>query len=152
MRALVGALILAAIGAGIYFFFIRDSAAYATYQKFATAVARGDHDEALRYAKTPDVLGGEEQNRGQNTGGMPVDALMAIRYSRESEKKNPDGTVTVVAMQSVHFDPPGTTSAMGALISKYRQTATLEKSSGKWVVTALDSEFVETRNWKGEKQ
>jgi hypothetical protein len=152
MKALVALLILAAIGAGVYYFFIADSAAYVSFQKFSTAVARGDREEALRYAKTPEVLGGEDQNRGQNTGGMPVDALMGIRYSRESEKKNPDGTVTIVALQSVHFDPPGTTSAMGAMISKYRQTATLEKSSGKWVVTSLDSEFVETRNWKGEKQ
>ena len=152
MKALVGLIILVAIGAGVYYFFIADSPAYIAYKNFATAVARGDRDEALRYAESPDVIGGEDQNRGQNTGGMPVAALMGIHYKRESQKKNSDGTLTIVALQSVHFDPPGATSAMGAMISKYRQTATLTKSSDKWVVSSLQSEFVETRNWKGELQ
>jgi hypothetical protein len=152
MKAIVILLALGAIGAGIYLLFIKDSAPYATYKEFSTAIANGSRDEALQLADGPDVLGGPEEIRGQTAGGMPVDALDAIRYSRESETKNADGTVTVQAIQSVHFDPPGATSAMGAMTAKYRQTATLHKSDGKWLVSSIDSELLEVRNWKGEKQ
>jgi len=152
MKTIVFLIILAAIGFGIYHFFIADSPAYIAYKHFANAVARGDKNEALLYASGEEILGGPEQNRYQTAGGMPVDAETGIGYKRESEKKNSDGTVTIQAMQSVHFDPPGTTSAMGAMIAKYRQTATLSKTSGKWIVTSFKDEFVELRNWKGEKQ
>lgn len=152
MRAILFLLILGAIGAGIYYFFIADSEAYKTYQEFATALGNGDRTSAQKYAEDDSVLGGPEQNRRQNTGGMPVDAFMGYTYTSESETKNEDGSVTIVALQSVRFDPPGVTSAMGGMISKYRQTATLSKSSGKWLVTSFDSNFVETRNWKGEVQ
>ncbi len=145
------AIIVAAAAAG-YFFFIADSPVYSTYKKFATAVAYGHREEALEDADSEDVLGGPEENRGQNTGGMPVEALTGISYTRESEAKNSDGTVTVQAIQSVRFDPPGATSAMGAMTSKYRQTATLQKAGDRWLVTSFDSELLETRNWKGEKE
>jgi hypothetical protein len=152
MRAIAFLLILAAIGAGIYYFFIADSEAYKTYENFATALGNGDRTIAQTYAESDSVLGGAEQNRRVNSGGMPVDAFMGYTFARESETKNPDGTVTIVALESVRFDPPGVTSAMGGMISKYRQTATLSKGSGKWLVTSFSSDFVETRNWKGELQ
>jgi len=151
MRAIAVLLIIAAIGAGIYYFFLTESPAYIAYKDFATALARGDRNRALTYASSPDVLGGPEQNRGQFAGGMAVDALVDIQYNRESQTKNPDGSITVVALQSVRFDPVGVTSAMGAVTSKYRQTATLTKSSSGWVVTSFQSDLVESRNWKGEK-
>lgn len=143
--------VVAAAAAG-YFFFMADSPVYSTYKTFATAVAYGHREEALQFADSEEVLGGPEENRGQNTGGMPVEALTGISYALESETKNSDGTVTVQAIQSVRFDPPGATSAMGAMASKYRQTATLQKTNDRWLVTSLESEFLETRNWKGEKE
>jgi hypothetical protein len=152
MKAIIFLLVIAAVGFGIYHFLIADSPAYSTYKKFADAVARGNKEEALLYASGPEILGGPEQNRYQTAGGMPVAAETGIRYTHESETKTSDGSVTIQAMQSVHFDPPGATSAMGALIAKYRQTVTLSKSSGKWMVTSFKEEFVEMRNWKGEKQ
>jgi len=152
MRIIAFLLILAAIGAGIYYFFIADSEAYTTYQKFATALGNGDRTTAQTYVEDDAVLGGSDQNRRVNSGGMPVDAFMGYTYARESETKNADGSVTIVALQSVRFDPPGVTSAAGGMISKYRQTATLSKASGKWIVTSFESNFVETRNWKGELQ
>ena len=152
MKAIIFLLIIAAVGFGIYYFFIADSPAYSTYKNFANAVARGDKEEALLFAQGPEIIRGPEQNRYQTAGGMPVAAETGIRYTHESETKNADGSVTIQAMQSVHFDPPGATSAMGAMIAKYRQTATLSKSSGKWIVTSFKEDFVEMRNWKGEKQ
>src|SRR5215471_15103219 len=113
MRAIVFLLILAAIGAGIYYFFIADSDAYKTYRSFATALGNGDRTGAQAYAENDSVLGGSEQNRRVTSGGMPVDAFMGYTFTRESETKNPDGTVTIVALESVRFDPPGITSAMG---------------------------------------
>lgn len=106
MKAIITLLVLGVIGAGVYFFFIKDSAPYIAYKEFSTALANGNTEEALQFADGPEVLGGPEQNRGQTAGGMPVDALDAVRYIRESETKNSDGTVTVQAIQSVHFDPP----------------------------------------------
>ena len=120
MKSFIVLLALAAIAAGIYFTFIKDSGPYASYKTSATALANGDRGRALQYADGPQVLGGPEENRGQTAGGMPVDALVGIGYSRESETKNSDGTVTVKAIQSVRFDPPGATSAMGAMTAKYR--------------------------------
>ena len=152
MRAIIAAAVVVAIGAGIYFVFIKDSAPYATYKAFSTALANGDQQEALRYADAPEALGGVDENRGQTAGGMPVDALVGISYSTESETKNPDGSVTVTALQSVRFDPPGASSAMGAMTAKYRQTAILHKSEKRWLVSSVQSELVEVRNWKGEKQ
>ncbi len=152
MKALVACLVIAAVAAGIYFLYIKDSAPYVTYKMFATALANGERDRALQYADGPEVLGGPEEIRGQTAGGMPVDALIGIGYSRESETKDSNGIVTVKAIQSVRFDPPGATSAMGAMTARYRQTATLHKAVDRWLVSSMKSELVETRNWKGEKQ
>ena len=152
MKAIIVLLVLVAAAAGIYFFFIADSPPYIAYKNFATAVASGDKNRALQYSVGPEVLGGPEEIRGQTAGGMPVDALVGIHYTRESETKNSDGTVSVIAVQSVRFDPPGVTSAMGAMTAKYRQTAVLHKSGDRWLVSSLKSDFVEMRNWKGEKQ
>lgn len=144
--------LVVAAAAGIYFFFIADSAAYSTYKKFSDALAHGWREEALQYADSEDVLGGSEENRGQSAGGMPVDALTGIKYSLESETTNADESVTVTVIQSVSFDPPGATSAMGAMTSKYRQTADLKQTTDGWRVVSFNSEFLETRNWKGEKE
>ena len=152
MKGVIVLLVLFAAAAGIYFFFIRDSAPYVAYKTFATALASGDRNRALQNADGPEVLGGPEELRGQTAGGMTVDALVGISYAHESERKNSYGTVTVVAMQSVRFDPPGATSAMGAMTAKYRQTAILHKSGGRWLVQSFKDDFVEMRNWKGEKQ
>jgi hypothetical protein len=152
MKSILVLLALIAVVAGIYFFFITDSAPYLAYKNFASALANGNKNQALQYADGPDVLGGPEEIRGQTAGGIPVDALVGVSFARESETKNSDGTVTVVGVESVRFDPPGTTSAMGALTAKYRQTAVLHKSGGRWLVQSFKDEFVEMRNWKGEKQ
>lgn len=151
MKAVATLLVIAGLIAGIYFVFVAESPAYVTYKKFATALAYGRHDEALQYADSEETLG-EDQNRKLSAGGLPVDALTDVSFARESESKDSDGNVTVQAIESVRFDPPGQTSAMGSMTSKYRQTATLGKTSDGWRVISFESTFLETRNWKGEKE
>lgn len=152
MKAIVFLLVVAGIVGAIYLVFIKDSAPYSTYKMFATAVAQGQSEEARRYTDASELTDSSDENRRQTAGGMPVEALDAVRYSHESETKNPDGTVTIQAIQTVRFDPPGATSAMGAMSAKYRQTAVLRKSGDQWKVTSIKSEFLEMLNWKGEKQ
>jgi len=152
MKAAVLFLTIVAVGAGIYFFFIADSPAYKAYKSFSSALAYGDTEAAGEFTENTELLNGTDQNRYKSAGGMPVDALTGIGYKLESETKNPDGTVTVQAIQSVRFDPPGATSAMGAMISRYRQSVTMSKSADHWLVTSFQNEFLETRNWKGEKE
>ena len=148
----ISLVLIAGCVAGIYFYFIKDSEAYVTFKKFSIARAYGRREEAMKYADNESLIGGPEEIRAQWAGGMPVDALTAILYHLESQKENGDGGVTLSVIQAVRFDPPGATSAMGAMISKYRQTADLKKTAAGWRVVSFNSEFVENRNWKGEKE
>jgi len=145
-------MLIAVCIAGVYFYFIKDSEAYVTFKKFSIARAYGRREEAMKYTDNNALLGGPEENRARWAGGMPVDALTAIHYHLESQNENADGGVTLSVTQAVRFDPPGATSSMGAIISKYHQTADLKKTAAGWRVTSFKSELIENRNWKGEKE
>lgn len=152
MKIVIVLVVLGLIGTGVYFLFIADSAAYTTYKQFSTALTRGDREEALKYAVDEDVLSGQGEDKTKTIGNTPAEARTGIRFAHESETRNPDGTVTIQATLSVSFDPPGVTSAMGAMTSKFRQTANLQKTDDGWRVASFEDEYLETRNWKGEKQ
>src|SRR6476619_5188482 len=121
MRKNIVLIVLGLVGAGVSYFYISESPAYVTYKKFSTAMLRGKREDALKLASGPDVLSGQDEDRTQTIGYMPAEALTSIHYALESESKNADGSVRVQAILTVRFDPPGATSAMGAMTSKFRQ-------------------------------
>src|SRR5262245_16865653 len=122
MKGVVVLIVLALAGALVYYLFIADSAAYETYKKFSTALTRGNKDEALKLATGDDVLSGQEEDKTQSIGSVPAEARTGMGFTLESETKNPDDTETIQAVLTIRWDPPGATSAMGAMVSKFRQT------------------------------
>jgi hypothetical protein len=146
MKGVIVILSAVAILAGIYFLFIADSGAVKVYKQFATACAKGDREQALQFAESEDVLGGDVKDNKRFIGGVPAEALHGISIKIESETKNDDGSVSIQAIQQIYFDPPGATSAIGgAMTSIFRQTADLTKTASGWKITAFENELVETK-------
>jgi hypothetical protein len=70
--------------------------------------------------------------------------LFPSRYNVESEDKASDGTVTLHAIQTVLFNPPGVESALRpAMYAKLRQTVQLKKRDGEWKITSFENKFQE---------
>ena len=63
--------------------------------------------------------------------------------------RSADGTVTLHAMQTVLFNPPGVESAVRpAMYAKLNQVVSLRKTSSGWKVTSFDNKFASMDSMK----
>jgi hypothetical protein len=116
------------------------------YQEFAEKILKRDYDAAARMSdglseQQLATLGTQERI---GAGPAMFQTLFPSRYNVESEEKASDGTVTLHAIQTVLFNPPGVESAMRpAMYAKMRQIVQLKKRDGEWKITSFENKFQE---------
>jgi hypothetical protein len=142
-------IVVAAILAGAALFGYRAYerlAAVRCYERFADAWARERPEEALGLTE------GEEARRAVEERGIralidarTMERLHAVRYSEESVERREQGEVAVEAKQTIAFDPPGITSALGgAMWMTFHHSARLRKTGSGWKVVAFEPTYLDT--------
>jgi hypothetical protein len=143
-RILVLALVLAAAAIPVTRAVARWQAA-AAYVKFAEAWTHGNRaaaaevaeDEAVRHALEERAL------RGLPSGSI-IEAFRGTRYEVESAEFQPNGDLQREVMETIFFDPPGRTTALGgAMFTHIHHSATLRKAAGGWKVVAFEPRYVD---------
>jgi hypothetical protein len=117
------------------------------YEQLADAWARGRTDEALQYSEGDEVRRSLERHPMTSlVDARMIEALHGIRSTVESSTLRADGQVAIEAKQTIAFDPPGATSAIGgALIMFFHHSARLRKTDDGWKVVAFEPTFIEMR-------
>ena len=144
MKKVLGALLLL----GIAWFAHRaftEWRAYKTYERFAEAWTRGDRADALKYGTESAVTHALERRnlRGTRSGAI-MEAFRGTTYSLKSRSRSPQGDVWLEVHETIFFDPPGATTAIGgAMWTRFRHDATVTKTSEGWRVTSFDATYLD---------
>ena len=124
--------LLAAVSYGGYAVYQKlgpNAGPYLAYQRYATATVRGSH-----------MAGRAVAARFGAAGNIPD--ILSIEYQLESQRKEGDGRVRIVAIQyvtRVYRDDFGNPSGRPK-VSKSRQHALIEKVADGWKVKDLESQ------------
>jgi hypothetical protein len=144
MKKLVWALVIVGATALAYHWYTGWTA-YKTYERFAETWVHEDQTAAARYADAATVRHAFEERALRGTeGGATMEALRGTSYKLESKSRSHGGDVELRVMQSVFFDPPGMTSAIGgAMVARFRDTATVRKTPDGWKVVAFEPTYLD---------
>jgi hypothetical protein len=126
-------------------------AAVHCYERFADAWARERADEALSLTE------GETARQAVKERGIralidarTMELLHGIRYSEESFERREQGEVALEAKQTIAFDPPGITSALGgAMWMTFHHSTRLRRTGGAWRVVAFEPTFLDMGRLRG---
>ncbi|HKD12142.1 MAG TPA: hypothetical protein VKE50_08705, partial [Thermoanaerobaculia bacterium] len=118
---------------------------------FADAWARERPEEALSFTD------GEAARKAVESRGIralidarTMELLHGVRYSEESFERGEGGEVAIEAKQTIAFDPPGITSALGgAMWMTFHHSARLRKTGGGWRVVAFEPTYLDTGRIRG---
>ena len=121
------------------------------YQKFAEEILHRRYDAAA--AMTDGITAGDLEKQGsqEHIGAGPAmfQTLFPSRFEVESHETALDGTLTLHAVQTVLFNPPGVESALRpAMYAKLNQTVSLHKTSNGWRVTSFENKFASMDSMK----
>ena len=115
------------------------------YEGFAEAWTHGDMAEAKKYGTDEAATHAlkEASLRGLQSGAA-MEAFRGTRYSYESESRTDSGDVELQVRQTIFFDPPGITSAIGgAMYTGISHTVTLRNTSEGWRVVAFEPKYLD---------
>ena len=115
------------------------------YEKFAEAWTHGNLAEAEKYA-AEDIAREALEDRSLRglCSGQYMEAFRGTRYALETEESLPNGDLRREVNQTIFFDPPGITSAIGgAMYTHIHHSATLRKTSDGWKVVAFLPRFID---------
>jgi hypothetical protein len=140
--------VVAAVLAGAAFFayrFYERLAVIHCYENFADAWAREAREEALRLTE------GEAARQAVEKRGIRslidawgVERIHGTSYSEESTERGNDGAIAVKARQTIAFDPPGITSALGgAMWMTFHHSARLRRTEDGWRVVDFVPTYVD---------
>ena len=138
-------LLLVAGGAFAAFRWFERHRANAAYEGFAESWAREKREAAARFGDAETVRRAFEVTPLRKyPGGAAMEAYRGERSSIESRESAPDGGVALTATQTIFFDPPGVTSAIGgAMFARFRHAATVRKTPEGWRVVAFEPAYLE---------
>ncbi len=112
------------------------------YEQFAEEMV---HRRFGNAAKLSDGLRESDLAAIGNAGGIDpamLQTLFASRFDIVSKDETADRTVTLKAVQTVLFNPPGVESAIRpAMYATLNQLVSLRKVSGDWKVTSFKSKL-----------
>lgn len=142
-RAIVLAVIVAGAFAG-YRRYTSDYAPVKLYKSFAEEVLQRHYDAAA--ALTEGMTATDVQRAGSQEkvgmGPAMFQTLFPSRYDIESKSLAADGTLTINAVQTILFNPPGVESALRpAMYAKMKQVVTMHKNGGAWKITSFENKF-----------
>jgi len=116
-----------------------------TYEKFAEAWVRGYKDEALRLTQGKGAA--RAVHRYPRVGLVPaamVEAIHGVGEKVKSFEKVGGGDVAIEAKQTLAFDPPGVTAAIGgAMLMFFHHSVRMRKTSEGWKIVAFKPTFLE---------
>jgi len=135
-----------AAGAGWAGFHAWDSssAPVKRYEKFAEEILNRHYDVAAGMTEGLTKESLEESGTMEKIGAGPTmfQTLFDSRFEIRSKETAPDGAVTLDAVQTVLWNPPGVESVMRpAMFAKMNQRVTLRKTGGEWKVSAFRNTF-----------
>jgi len=141
-------IVLALIGlaAGFYGYRWFDGhQAYKAYEGFAEGWAQEKRTAAGTYGDEPTTRHAfEERSVRGNRAGAIMEAFRGTRYRVESQERNAAGDYELVVVQTIFFDPPGVTTAIGgAMFARFRETAGVHRTGGGWRVVAFEPTFMD---------
>jgi hypothetical protein len=109
------------------------------YRAFAEEMVHHRFDRA---AAMTDGLSADSLSRSGGVDAAMMQTLFPSRFDVQSRESAADGTLTLRAVQTVLFNPPGVESAVRpAMYARLNQTVSLRKSGGAWKVVAFDNKF-----------
>lgn len=109
------------------------------YREFAEEILHGRFDKA---AALSDGLPESELARKAGLDPAMLQTLFPSRFEVRTRERADDGALTLTAVQTVLFNPPGVESALRpAMFAKMNQTVTLRKGSGGWKVVAFENKL-----------
>jgi hypothetical protein len=141
-RAIAVVVIIAATFLG-YRHYDRSYAPVSTYKKFAEEILRRHYDAAAVLSDGLTAKDLERSGSQEKIGAGPAmfQTLFPSRYEIQSAEMGSDGTLTLHAVQTVLFNPPGVESAARpAMYAKMNQTVTMRDVSG-WKITSFENKF-----------
>lgn len=114
------------------------------YEKFADAWTHDDRVAALEHAGTDTV----DDALGHALTGMPsgsiLEAFRGTRYEIETKTRLPGGDLRLEVKQTIFFDPPGATTAIGgAMLTHIHHSATLRNTGDGWKVVAFEPRYLD---------
>ena len=121
------------------------------YRKFAEEILNRRYDAAA--AMTDGIASSELAKQGSQErigAGPPMfQKLFPSRFEIETSDMAADGTLTLHAVQTVLFNPPGVESAVRpAMYAKMNQVVSLRKTSSGWKVTSFENQFASMDSMK----
>jgi len=136
--------ILAVSGFAAHRHYTKSYAPITLYKQFAEEILKRHYDVAA--AMTDGLTQSDLEKAGtqEKIGAGPAmfQTLFPSRFDMESQSAEPDGSVTLNAMQTVLFNPPGVESAMrAAMYAKMHQKVTMHQSGGAWKITSFENKF-----------
>ena len=120
------------------------------YQDFAEEMLRRRYDAAATMCEGLSAQDLAQLGTQERIGAGPsmFQTLFKSRFDVQSrETSGPD--VTLHAVQTVFFNPPGVESARPTMYATMQQTTTLRKSGGDWKVVRFENEFQKMDSWTG---
>jgi hypothetical protein len=144
MKKLLGIIVLAGAALLGYRWFVGWRAVNA-YEKFADAWTHDDRVAALEHAGADMVdaaLGGHPLT-GMPSGSI-LEAFRGTSYEIETKTRLPGGNLRLEVRQTIFFDPPGATTAIGgAMATHIHHSATLRKTAEGWKVVAFEPKYLD---------
>lgn len=114
-----------------------DSPAAKTYQAFADHLARGRESDALALVDGDDARRAVTSQAPERLLPMPMEAVLHVSQTVDWEKPGAED-VTIRATQTIGFDPPGVTSAMGgSMRAEFRHDAIVKRTASGWRVVSF---------------
>ena len=141
-RAIAVVVIIAAAFLG-YRQYSRSYAPVSTYKKFADEILHRHYDAAAAMSDGLTAKDLEQSGTQEKIGAGPAmfQTLFPSRYEIQSTESGSNGTLTLHAVQTVLFNPPGVESAVRpAMYAKMNQTVTM-RNAGGWKVTSFENKF-----------
>jgi hypothetical protein len=150
MKWLIALGILAGAGFVGYRSYDSSAAPVRHYERFAEEILNRRYDVAEGMSDGLSRQRLEESGTMEKIGVGPTmfQTLFPSRFDIRSKEKVPDGGITLDAVQTVLWNPPGVESVMRpAMSAKMNQRVTLRKTGGGWKVTAFTNTFGSMDAW-----
>ena len=145
MKWLVVLGVLAGAGFAGYRAYDSSAAPVKHYERFAEEILNRRYDAAEGMCDGLSREKLEASGTMEKIGAGPTmfQTLFPSRFAIRSKETTPDGGVTLDAVQTVLWNPPGVESVMRpAMYAKMSQLVTLRKTGGQWKVTDFRNTFV----------
>jgi len=131
------------------------SAPVRKYEKFAEEILRRHYDVAAGMCDGLSKEDLEQSGTMEQIGSGPgmFQTLFNSRFDIRARETASDGKVTLTAVQTVLWNPPGVESVMRpAMFARMNQVVSLQKVGGEWKIVEFQNKFGSMDEFKAGSQ